>query len=473
MNLETHKLPSAAGAPTPARARVSLVFAWGDCLRAIPIREGQSIVVGRSAPAQVVLEDPSLSRTHARFSLRDGCVWVEDLGSTNGTRLRGQLVSEAVFGAGDLATIGAVEVQVSGGALESRADSLMLTQAAWMARLEEELARARYLGRHVSVVAVRHRDPAALAALVGSLRPIDRACVYTPTLALVMLVELESQAGLHWADALLKREGALFVLRLATFPGDAHSAESLVSLIVNSAQTSEIGGRPQRVDSTHERRDDDAVVIACESMTRLYDLVARVARTTLPVLVLGETGSGKELVARALHDRGPRARAPFKAVNCATLPSNLIESTLFGHERGAFTGADKQAAGIFEQAQGGTVFLDEVGELSAQAQAALLRVLELKRIVRLGGSKEIAVDVRVVAATHRDLAVMVAAGTFREDLMFRLDALSLRVPALRERRAEIPALAELFLARARRQWGSTARLISEDALEALVERGDN
>jgi DNA-binding NtrC family response regulator len=145
-----------------------------------------------------------------------------------------------------------------------------------------------------------------------------------------------------------------------------------------------------------------------------------------------------------------------------------VESILFGHERGAFTGADRQASGLFEQAQGGTLFLDEVGELPPPAQVALLRVLEQRRIVRVGGSREIEVDARVVAATHRDLRAMVEAQTFREDLMFRLDALTLRVPPLRERTEEILPLAHLFLARARTQWGASATRISDSAAEALL-----
>lgn len=211
----------------------------------------------------------------------------------------------------------------------------------------------------------------------------------------------------------------------------------------------------------------EALIISA-SMRRLYDVVARAACAPLPVLVVGETGAGKELIARAVHEHSSRHAAPFKTLNCATIPANLIESVLFGHERGSFTGADRQTLGVFEQAQGGTIFLDEVGELSPQAQAALLRVLELRRVVRVGGTREIELDVRVVAATHRDLAAMVRAGTFREDLMFRLDALSLSVPPLRERREEILPLAELFLARSRARWSPPARRFSTEAQEALV-----
>jgi two-component system, NtrC family, response regulator AtoC len=212
----------------------------------------------------------------------------------------------------------------------------------------------------------------------------------------------------------------------------------------------------------------DVSIVISRGMRELYELAARAARTTLSILVLGETGSGKELLVRALHNLSPRADKPFKALNCAAIPPQLIESFLFGHERGAFTGADRQAAGIFEQARGGTVFLDEVAELAPQAQAALLRVLEQRRFLRVGGTRELEADVRVIAATHRDLPALVASGAFREDLMFRLDALSLHLPPLRERREEIEPLAELFLQRAREQWSASARRLSRNAITALT-----
>jgi two-component system, NtrC family, response regulator AtoC len=185
------------------------------------------------------------------------------------------------------------------------------------------------------------------------------------------------------------------------------------------------------------------------------------------VLIVGETGSGKESVARAVHERSPRASAVFKAVNCAALTPALITSTLFGHERGAFTGAHRQTAGLFEQARGGTLFLDEVAELSPEAQAALLRVLELGTFVRVGGSNEVRADVRLVAATHRDLTKMVHAGSFRVDLLYRLDAFTLSVPPLRARVEEIAPLAERFLTDCRRRWGAVAVRISSEAHAVL------
>jgi DNA-binding NtrC family response regulator len=175
-------------------------------------------------------------------------------------------------------------------------------------------------------------------------------------------------------------------------------------------------------------------------MRRLFADIERIASSEASALVIGESGTGKELVARALHERGNRAAKPFVTVDCGSLSPTLVASELFGHERGAFTGADRQHVGAFEQAAGGTIFLDEIGELPAALQANLLGVLERRRFKRLGGRNEIAVDVRVVSATHRDLRAAVNAGTFRLDLFYRLAVVTLEIPPLRERREDVPLL---------------------------------
>ncbi len=210
---------------------------------------------------------------------------------------------------------------------------------------------------------------------------------------------------------------------------------------------------------------------ASPPMAALSSSIARLAAIPSPVLVLGESGSGKELVARALHRQSERARSPFVAVNCAALPENLVESELFGHERGAFTGADRARAGAFETANRGTLFLDEIGELDAAAQAKLLRALEDQTITRLGGTKPIRIDVRVIAATHRDLDREVEAGRFREDLLYRLNVHPLRVPPLREHLSDLPLLVDHFLIWACERLRTGRKRISPQALE-LLERYD-
>ena len=194
------------------------------------------------------------------------------------------------------------------------------------------------------------------------------------------------------------------------------------------------------------KRSDAQIVGSAPAMVDVYKTVAQVARTRATVLIVGESGTGKELVARAIHARSERSARPFVAVNCAALPESLLESELFGHEKGSFTGASAQKRGLFEEASGGTLFLDEIGEISPKMQVQLLRVLQEGEIRRVGGSEPIAVDVRVVAATNRDLKADVAAGRFREDAYFRLQVVTVRVPPLRERKQDLEPLVRHFLA---------------------------
>jgi DNA-binding NtrC family response regulator len=207
-----------------------------------------------------------------------------------------------------------------------------------------------------------------------------------------------------------------------------------------------------------------------DAMRRVRTLIEKVAETDATVLVRGESGTGKELVARAIHDRGrAHRRGAFVAVNCAALPSELIESELFGHEKGAFTGAHARRQGKFEQADGGTLFLDEIGDMSANVQAKLLRALEERRIERLGGSDSIAVDVRVVSATHRPLEEEIERGNFRADLFYRLQVVTIDIAPLRERREDIPLLAEQFARLAAEKYKLPPRAITPAAMRRLVE----
>ena len=206
-----------------------------------------------------------------------------------------------------------------------------------------------------------------------------------------------------------------------------------------------------------------------QAMQGVYRMITRVLHNDLTVLVLGESGTGKELVAEAIHQLGHRKTGPFVAVNAAAIPSELIESELFGHEKGAFTGAVAQTIGKFEQANGGTLFLDEIGDMPIEAQTRLLRTLQSGRIRRVGGRQEIAIDVRIVAATNRDLKPMIAAGTFREDLFYRLNVVPIQLPPLRERRDDIEALASHFLTLATKE-GLPLRKINKAALKLLKQQ---
>jgi len=202
------------------------------------------------------------------------------------------------------------------------------------------------------------------------------------------------------------------------------------------------------------------------AMQEIYRTVARVTATDLTVMITGESGTGKELVARALHDYSTRRAGPFIAINMAAIPRELIESELFGHERGAFTGATSRTQGRFEQANGGTLFLDEIGDMPPEAQTRLLRVLQEGEFTSVGGRAPVRVNVRIVAATHRDLRALIRQGLFREDLFYRLNVVPIRLPPLRERAEDIPALARHFLA-ANRQKGLPAKTLTEGAIERL------
>ncbi|HVB49062.1 MAG TPA: sigma 54-interacting transcriptional regulator, partial [Burkholderiales bacterium] len=205
------------------------------------------------------------------------------------------------------------------------------------------------------------------------------------------------------------------------------------------------------------------------AMQDVFRAIGRLSQSSATVLITGESGSGKELVARALHRHSARAAKPFVAINTAAMPKDLLESELFGHERGAFTGAQTQRRGRFEQAEGGTLFLDEIGDMPAELQTRLLRVLQDGTFYRVGGHQQIKTDVRVIAATHQNLDQRVREGSFREDLYHRLNVIRLRMPALRERREDIPLLTRHFLARSARQLGVDPKRISDEVLAYLAQ----
>jgi two-component system nitrogen regulation response regulator GlnG len=217
-----------------------------------------------------------------------------------------------------------------------------------------------------------------------------------------------------------------------------------------------------------EEVDDEQLPLIGRSpaMQEIYRAIARLMGTDLSVLITGESGTGKELVARALHDFGKRRTGPFVAINMAAIPRELIESELFGHERGAFTGAAQRSAGRFEQAKGGTLFLDEIGDMPFEAQTRLLRVLQEGEYTSVGGRAPIRADSRIIAATHRDLSQLIRQGVFREDLFYRLNVAPIRIPPLRERTADIPALVRHFAAQAARE-GLPAKMLDEAAMERL------
>jgi DNA-binding NtrC family response regulator len=447
------------GSETVVALRTTLVLYHRDGATVAHLDKGRSLVVGRVAPADVVIDDPGLSRRHARFSWDDHGVWVEDLGSTNGTKKNGEPIQRVRVGPGDEISMGPVRVSVH--VMSSVDEELRGFDGhdRFVAALADELTRARTFQRPLALLMVRSAN--AKDAHVSRwaprvrrlLRPVDRVGVYGPAAVLISLPEATAEQARVIASQLVGGEPPL-VCSTVTFPADGGSVDELIAAV-------------QGASSAREPAESSAVVAKTPAMKDVMATVKRLAPSTIAILIHGETGTGKEVIARAIHDAGPRKKQPLRTINCGAIPPTLIESVLFGHEQGAFTGADKAARGIFEQADGGTVLLDEIGELVPSAQAALLRVLETKRLTRVGGDKEIEVDVRVIAATHRDLEAMVEAGRFRQDLLYRLNTMTLRIPPLRERVDEIRPLAERFLKEASRDAGTGVRSIDPQALAAL------
>ncbi len=249
-------------------------------------------------------------------------------------------------------------------------------------------------------------------------------------------------------------------------PVDLYELRRRVQALVEKRRLkNEVDELKARLD---ERFGFEHIIGNSRPMRELFQQVRMAAPTKVTVLIQGESGTGKELIANAIHQNSDRKRSRFLPINCAAIPANLIESELFGHERGSFTGAEKAHPGKFEQATGGTLFLDEIGELSLDLQAKLLRVLEERVVTRVGGTQPIHVDVRIVAATHRDLLQMVAEGKFREDLMYRLKVVELRIPPLRERLEDIPLLVQAFISQFDREHGKDIQGVSPEVLRLLA-----
>ncbi len=310
-----------------------------------------------------------------------------------------------------------------------------------------ELATAQPFDLILSDVVMPGKDGLAL------LEELKKQGVATP------VVMMSGQAHIEMAVR-ATRLGALDFLEKPI------STDKLLLTVENALKL----GRLERQNLDLQRRlGKHELVWTGETMRRVMTQVERVAASETRVCILGETGTGKELVARTLHERSPRAAAPFITLNCAAVPAELIESELFGHEKGSFTGAAARHLGKFEQAQHGTIFLDEIGDMPLTMQAKLLRVLEEGEVERIGGDRSIAVDVRVVVATHRDLEALVRDGKFRQDLFHRIYVFPLRLPPLRERREDIPALVEHFAAQVSATNGWKPMPFTADAIAALQQ----
>ncbi|MBI4815230.1 MAG: sigma 54-interacting transcriptional regulator [Deltaproteobacteria bacterium] len=440
-------------------APLTLLVISPDAMRTYPLPESGDLTIGRAPECDISIDDPQISRTHAMLHIGPQ-IQVEDLGSANRTRIRGEMLSPGVlrlFSAGEVMDLGSSMLVLQ--RVSAPAQRRLASHGEFEARLRDECDRQKRNRRApFAVVRFRVEGQVARSELETTLPQALRAQDVIAAVArgeyemlLVESVRSKAESVVRSIREQLGALGARVIAGVALHPDDGLTADALLS------RASELLLPPSNAPS---------VVVEDPSMRELYRIVDRVARGSIALLLLGETGVGKEIVAEAIHARSPRSARPFVRLNCAALSETLIESELFGYEKGAFTGADAAKPGLVESADGGTVFLDEVGELPLATQAKLLRVLEQREVQRVGSLKPRKVDVRFVSATNRNLAEEVKAGRFREDLLYRLDGATLVIPPLRERRSEIAPLARMFAARAASALSESVEL-SAEAIERL------
>ncbi len=330
-----------------------------------------------------------------------------------------------------------------------------LTRAGWRAvgfeSAEAALQRLRVAPPDVLISDIRMPGMDGL----GLLAEIERACPDLPVIIMTAFSDLESAVAAY-------QGGAFDYLPK---PFDVDEAVDLVRRALSRAHGAD--AEPVAGEVPAEPIAVGDLIGSAPAMQEVFRAIGRLSRSNITVLITGESGTGKELVARALHRHSPRAAGPFIAINTAAIPRDLLESELFGHERGAFTGAQSQRRGRFEQADGGTLFLDEIGDMPAELQTRLLRVLADGEFYRVGGHLPMRADVRIIAATHQRLEQRVAEGTFREDLLHRLNVIRMQLPPLRERRADVPLLLDHFLARAAHELGVEAKRLRPEVVERL------
>jgi two-component system response regulator AtoC len=457
--------PTSNVAAAAGNERLQLIVHVDDSFSTFRLRSAGEVAIGRGAASDVKIEHLSISRAHAVLSIGP-TLRIRDVGSANGTRVAGQRIEpnvDVVVATGDPITVGAAMVMVQRVAAAAPSRRVQ-SHEYFEPRIEEECARRRRNGGTFAILRVNVAAEIAAAdvedALHRALRAHDVLALYAPHQYEVFVDGASPSMAAQVADRLRTQLGDAAIaarIGLACYPNDGATAGAL-----SSHANDAVAGRTDPA----MRVSEEAEVAEASAMAGVHELVARVASSTISVLILGETGVGKEMLAESVHRQSPRADKTFLRLNCAALSESLLESELFGHERGAFTGAVAQKRGLLETADGGTVFLDEIGELPLSTQVKLLRVIEERTVTRVGGLTSRSLDVRFVAATNRDLEVEVARGVFRQDLFFRLNGITVVIPPLRERRSEIEKLAHTFLATASRDRKQVPRL-SADALQIL------
>ncbi len=463
--------------PDGSAQRIYMLVFEGKSSSMFQIPRTGDVLIGRAKDVDLHLNDASVSRKHARMTMVGSEARLEDLGSHNGTFVNGEkLTGTRRLSSGDVINICTASL-VFHSSIRLQPTRILLEMDAFRLQLEGEVERAIRYHRPFALITIGTFVGATerwslVRALERIVRRIDRMAWSASDYAYLLLPESNPDEVGPAARRVL--EAALDTnpnakLGYAACPLNGADADTIMAS-ARGAFSAADDGKAVSADNAFRSIAVGAhnVIIADEAMTRMYALIERLATVDLPVLVYGETGTGKELAAEAVHSFSRRHDKPLLTLNCAALQENLVESELFGHMKGAFTSANVTKPGLLETAAGGTVFLDEIGELSLTSQAKLLRVLETHRFTRLGDVKEREVDVRFVAATNRDLKEEVKEGRFREDLYFRLSAATVWLPPLRDRKREIPILAEIFLTEACAQAKRDAMTLSEEAIQVLV-----
>jgi DNA-binding NtrC family response regulator len=444
---------------------MSLEVFWSQ-----PLPLSGVVTVGRSSKCTVQIEDPMSSREHAKIhvGLAAGVpvLTIEDVGSANGTRVRDMVIKPgepAAIQPGEAMMIGSTVLMV----LQDRPTGghrRIWPHAYFETRVEEECARAAKSRASFALARIRFPGPApwtrVTPVLAQELPAPHVFASYGPKDYEILFIDTRPGE----AVALMQRLAELFRVSgldaqsaLAWYPNDGRSGDALLAA-ANSSLKTVAGDAPT----------GDHIGPHASAMQSVRAIARRAASSNINVLILGESGVGKDVLARLIHQTSPRAGKPFVALNCACLTESLMESELFGHDKSAFTGAMAAKVGLFESANGGTVFLDEIGEMPPAMQAKLLQAIELREVRPVGAVRSRPIDVRFLSATNVDIEVAVARGAFRSDLMYRLNTLMLSVPPLRERRDEIEALTGTFAAQACRDAGREPASVSAEAMECLL-----
>ena len=444
---------------------MSLEVFWSQ-----PLPPSGVVTVGRSNKCMVRIEDGMASREHARIHVGAAggvpVLTIEDVDSANGTRVRDTIIKPgepAAILPGEAILIGSTVLMV----IQDRpviGHGRVWSHAYFESRIEEECARAARSRTKFAIARIRFTRSApwtrVTPVLARDLTAQHVFASYGPNDYEILFVDAnegDPEATLAKLMAALRAAGLQVQSALAWYPKDGRTGEALLGA-ANAGLKGE--GRSTAVENA---------LSEVTGMRRVRALAARAAPSNINVLILGEMGVGKDVLARLVHQMSPRAGKPFVALNCASLTETLMESELFGHEKSAFTGAVSAKIGLFESANGGTVFLDEIGEMPPSMQAKLLQAIELREVRPVGAVRSRPIDVRFISATNVDIEAAVAKGTFRGDLMYRLNTLTLAIPPLRDRTEEIPMLATAFVEQAWRDLGRVDSLgISPEAMDYLL-----